>query len=648
LTTNIRRQSSGSPVAGWLVRYQIAGGVPAVLDSSGSQVVDVLTDQSGNANVQVVPQGSEPGRTQLSVQVIRTSEAAGDLSRLAIGAGSTSICWTAAGLAVSATGPAVAELDSTLTFDVEVSNPGDMDARGVLVSSEVPFGLEYVDSQPAGQVFGDRIQWQIDQLAPFELQRLNVNFRATRAGQVTYCASARLGEETAKESCVTTTVVARALALDVEGPDRAEVGDQIQFRCTVTNTGDQTLTDVVVVDHFDPGLRHLHPDYPEASSDSPIERALGSLEPGQSQRFAVSFLVERPGELCHTLEVITAEGASEVVRRCVTASGTAVTTEPDFGGDVQVPAVAAELSVSKTRVGPQQRRVGQTVEFSMEVRNTGQVPLTQVRVVDQFDSALQPLHATTGAQRTGNQLVWYYPRIEPGQRAPLIVHYRCVDAAASACATVTVTAEQQVEGSDRACVEILPASSVPPAQEAPTESPLDSGPGLEPEPDAERGPRDADGVGPEANGALAPEEGDAEIGEPDGLTRPNGGLKLTVSDLGDPVGVGEAAKYYIAIENAQRESAKEVVLRVILPAGNTRFAAAPPPGITQSAASDGRTVTFSPIAEIRAGETVNFVVDVTLNEPGQAVLRAEVTSQGTTSPVAVEEDTNVVVPAANP
>ena len=627
LTTNIRRPSNGNPVAGWLVRYQIVGGAPAALDARGVQVVDVRTDQNGNANVQVLPRGGAPGTTQLSVQVIRTSAGAGDLARLAVGEGVASISWNAAGLAISTTGPPVAELDSTLSFSVEVSNPGGLAAAGIVVSSEVPFGLQYVSSDPPGQVFGDRVQWRVDQLAALELRRINVNFRATRAGPVTYCAGARLGDGSTRDSCVTTTVLARALGLEVEGPERAEVGDQIQFRGTVTNTSDQPLAEVVVVDHFDSGLRHFNPEYPAAITDSPIERPLGPLAPGESRRFAVSFVVQSPGELCNTLEIITAQGASERVRKCVIASGAPLATQPELGTSDESSPRLADLAVRKTRVGPPQRRVGDSVEFSIEIRNTGPVELTQVRVVDQFEPALEPLQATTGAQQKDNQMTWYYASIGPGQIAPLTVRYRCVSPSPRACATVTVTASQELQHSQDGCVEILSAV-VPPAAEP------------EPKIDLAPPPQDEPETAEPAEDGSTQDAGEVD-GPPDGLTLPDGDLILTVNDMGDPVRVGQPARYYVTIQNDRKANDKDIVLRVILPAGNDRFSATPPPGIQPTALSDGRTVTFSPIAEMRVGETVNFVIDVTLTQPGQAVFRAEVTSQDTTVPIADEEDTTV-------
>ncbi|MEM8681337.1 MAG: hypothetical protein AAGF97_18475, partial [Planctomycetota bacterium] len=57
LVTRVSRATSNAPIEGWIVRYEIAGGTPAALDTSGSQVQEVRTNNKGEASVTVLPQG---------------------------------------------------------------------------------------------------------------------------------------------------------------------------------------------------------------------------------------------------------------------------------------------------------------------------------------------------------------------------------------------------------------------------------------------------------------------------------------------------------------------------------------------------------------------------------------------------------------
>ncbi len=519
-------------------------------------------------------------------------------------------------LAVTTTGPAVAELNSTLTYRIQVSNPGDLPAQNVVVTSDVPDGLSYVDSSPPAGVFGNRLEWRIDQLAARQLGSFDVHHRATRTGLVRFCATARHDDGLAREGCVTTEIRARALSVEVDGPETAEVGQQIQFRISVANTHEQPLTGVRVSDRFDLGLRHVDPARPEVTTPSPIERSLGTLSPGEVRRFAVTFIVERAGQLCHTLEVTSSEGARQSARACLTATTPLHPQAPAARPD------AVSLQVRKTRVGPEQRRVGDVAQFDIDIVNQGPSMLTNIRVVDQFDPPLQPELATAGAARHENQLIWRFGTMAPGQSARIQVRYRCATAAPRACNTVTVTADQDVQLSDGACLEILAAAQATPPAEPPSS-------------------RQVTPIRPETPPQTAPSQPKGEPSQDQPSATSRDALVMTVNELGDPIRAGDQVTYIVEITNDRTVSDRNIVLTVVLPEGTSQLTTVPPPLIRHTTGLDGRTVTFSAISEMRAGETVTFRIGATLQRPGQATVRAELNSLRSSQSVTVQEETTV-------
>ena len=63
-------------------------------------------------------------------------------------------------------------------------------------------------------------------------------------------------------------------------------------------------------------------------------------------------------------------------------------------------------------------QVGQNVQFSTRVTNTGNVPLTNVRIIDSFDPELEPKESTEGwdpAALASGQLMWIVEQLMPGQ-----------------------------------------------------------------------------------------------------------------------------------------------------------------------------------------------------------------------------------------
>jgi len=630
LTTRVTRRTTAQPVAGWLVRYEVAGGNPASLGPGGSQAVEVQTDAFGNASISVLPAGPVPGTTQVRVQVIRTSAAAGDLPRLTVGEGWTSATWSAPAASLpgpgllgppvpgpsvpgpvvpgptvppgsSVPGPAVgpaqlsarvhgpdrAAAGQTLVYRVEISNPGEAAADDLVIQDTLPEGLEYVGSNPPGQVFGRRVEWRLGSLPGRSVRAIDIQVRADRGGSLQHCVTATAAGGLSAQACAATEVVAQTLSVEMSGPETASVGQQVQFRITVTNRGNQEATGVTVTDRFDPGLVH-------AESGSPIERPVGTLAAGGEHRFAVTFTVQRPGQHCHVLEVRSREGALTTARACVT-------------GTLPPPEQRAAVAVKKS--GPEQLRVGQEASFFVDVTNTGDVPLTNVRIDDRYDAELQPTSASPGFASGPGQLQWTLAQLAPGQTERRQVNCRALAARDNVCSRTAVTSDQAAPASDEVCLATLPASTGPPPQTPPI---------------PDRG-------GP---GATAPRE-------PADTTQDR--LVLTLVDQGDPIRVNQRVVYLVTIKNERTVSDKQVTLTMTLPDG-LRFEKLSGPVQGRTSSPDGRTVELTPIAELRAGESVSFRLEATPLTAGRMIMRAQTQSQRSPAPVTAETDTTVFAP----
>jgi uncharacterized repeat protein (TIGR01451 family) len=108
------------------------------------------------------------------------------------------------------------------------------------------------------------------------------------------------------------------LEMKIDGPVKAEVDGSVTFEVVITNVGKIPARGLVIVDRFDPGLEH-------AVGQSPIERSLKDLEPGESQRVGLVFRVTRSGQLSHTVEVAT--GATVLTSARASLSAVAVKRE---------------------------------------------------------------------------------------------------------------------------------------------------------------------------------------------------------------------------------------------------------------------------------------------------------------------------------
>ncbi len=297
LSTSVKRTATGAPVVGFVVRYEIAGGTPAVLGPGGATAVEVRTDENGLAGAALQPTTNLPGVTQVRIQVIRPADPNSDAPRTQLGEGYTSISWSAPGLALQAAGPQVGTVGSTLNYRLEIHNPGDITSRDVVVRDVLPPSLTFVSSSPSAQVFGNRAEWRLGDLAPKSVQVIEVNTRADAGGAVRYAFQAASAEGLQAEAFVDTQISRPSLLLNVSGPQTAKVGERIQFRVEVTNAGDEALDNISITDRFDAALEQAD------GLPSPIQKSIGRLEPGKTEVFAVGFFVRRAGQICHILEV---------------------------------------------------------------------------------------------------------------------------------------------------------------------------------------------------------------------------------------------------------------------------------------------------------------------------------------------------------
>ncbi len=162
------------------------------------------------------------------------------------------------------------------------------------------------------------------------------------------------------------------------------VGDEISYTFTVTNTGNQTVTDVAVGDAL------------VTVSGGPI----ASLAPGESDSttFAAVYTITQvdvdAGEVVNSAVVSGSDPAGDPVTDVSDDPGDPTDVDPDGDGDPDDPTVvplaqSPDVSVTKTAgalvdsngdgvVGG----VGDEISYSFEVSNTGDVTLTDVSVSD--------------------------------------------------------------------------------------------------------------------------------------------------------------------------------------------------------------------------------------------------------------------------
>jgi len=639
LTTVLSRNSDSRPIHGWPVRYEILGGAPAQLSANGAQVVEVPTDATGRARIDVTQTDVRAGATHIGVQVIRPPLAGQtDPQPLLLGCGTTTVTWTSSSAAPAAPvapaapaapaqpatvitmrmfGPDRATPHATATYRIELGNPGPTALHDLKIEAPLPPGWGHMGGTPAPQLADGKVVWTVAEIGPGQTKKLEVTLRVAGRGPMRFCASAHTSDGQTVQRCAVTVVVAPAIGVRLTGPQRARVGSHVRFEVVITNHGDSAAENLVVTDTFDEGLKHL-------VATSPIERAIGRLAAGASTTVALNFQVTRAGHLCHHA-VVTGQGDVHV-----TADACLEATQAP-------PPPVPQAALAVTKKGPRQRHAGESADFQIVITNTGNVALTNVRVSDSYERPLEPTDASAGFTVTAEALTWVFPQLDPGATEKIRVRCRCVQPARRACNRVIASSDQGATIADEACVEILPStappltppanrSAAPPAplarspEAAPAQPPSQPSPS---QPPVSQPPPPASPSSPPARPPMPAE------------------LSMTIADLADPVRVGDKVTYQIRVHNDGSAKAGPLTVVVTFPENLTpaRIGTVSPAASYKIA---GQTLRFAEVTAIAAGDTLTYRVPFIATQPGKAQVRAEVTARGLDQPIEVEEKTDVL------
>ena len=420
LTTTVLRQSNRCAHSGWIVRYELICGPPALFAPAETTLIEVPTNDAGQASVEIHQKDPLPGTSQVRVQVFRPADSCG--GRLMVREASVLVTWT---------GP--------------VSNAATANPRPALLPGPAPTPGPTPTPSPA-----------------------------LPAVPLTEPAPATVlppGQGLAGPPARPRPAAPPVLDLKVNAETAAVVGGTVTFDIELTNHGQTPATGIVLRDTYGEGLEH--------QQKSPITRALNDLAPGQSEKVAVTFRVTRPGHLCHHVEATTAQGSRIAEESCVAAgpapsspappasppaappSPPAVPPSPPATTVVPPPSAPPVMPLEMRVAGPTKLTVGQTVVFTAQIINSGQQPALDVLVTEESDAVLVVVQATQGAQRRGNGLAWSFPSVAPGKPVTVQVQCECRQPAAKACCHFTAkpATGQLVEA--QGCLEVAAAAPPP-------------------------------------------------------------------------------------------------------------------------------------------------------------------------------------------
>jgi uncharacterized repeat protein (TIGR01451 family) len=166
--------------------------------------------------------------------------------------------------------PESAPFAQPVSYEIVVRNTGSTPVTHVRVDDEIAAGTAFIRAEPAAQQNGEKVLWMLGSMNAGEEKRIRMTVKAGE-GDLT------LKPRVTFSSGTTTSVrVTRPnLAITVNAPEIALVGDEVPLKIQVTNTGTGEASRVVLKAVLTEGLKH--------SEGNDIQAPLNRLAPGESQ-----------------------------------------------------------------------------------------------------------------------------------------------------------------------------------------------------------------------------------------------------------------------------------------------------------------------------------------------------------------------------
>ena len=394
LTTTVTRQSDGTPLVGWRVRYEILGQAPGAIASpaDGSQVIEVATNEAGKASAEIGQPSPTAATVPVNVQLFRPTDPANPNSKRAmIGSVNTQITWvdsapvappvtppisggpttppatgpstpTAAGtIALQIVSPDQVAVGEQAKFTINVTNNGTTPATGLIISDRYEAGLEYRSGQ-------NPIENNLNDIAPGATLAVNLNFTVRQPGRQCHTAEVRSagGQRVSAQGCVIGIAPPQPASFDVgiAGPKQVTAGTAATFTATVVNTGTQTIPHLRVVMTPDASLLW---DAATGGFD-PVEEQKGrlvwsvtNLPAGKSTPFQFRTVPQQPANGANVLCEVSDDAGT------VKTGKAGVDILP--GSTAAMPATNLTVDVAST-VEPV--KVGGQTKYQIVVTNAGQ------------------------------------------------------------------------------------------------------------------------------------------------------------------------------------------------------------------------------------------------------------------------------------
>uniref|UniRef100_UPI0025D77702 DUF7507 domain-containing protein n=1 Tax=uncultured Methanobrevibacter sp. TaxID=253161 RepID=UPI0025D77702 len=292
------------------------------------------------------------------------------------------------------------------SFKIIITNYGDIELNNVFVEEMIPEGLIYDSFIGPNWIKNEDIFYYEHSLGVGESVELIVLVNTTISGNFTNNIVAGADNINNHIANATVTVYTPSLVVrEISNIPKVILGSPVSFTVVVTNDGDCVLGDVYVSNVFPEGL--IFTGFEGESWTKVGDRFVysGVLNPGESVNYILYFNTTKSGTFIP--EVIAGSNLTSNATSKAYSNNTTVVVSPG-------------IAISKV-ANKNQVKVGELVSFTITVRNTGDVTLNDIFVIDELPDGLEFVSFNgNGWSKVGNTY-YYSGSLAPGESISFII-----------------------------------------------------------------------------------------------------------------------------------------------------------------------------------------------------------------------------------
>lgn len=335
--------------------------------------------------------GTLAGKASKTIRVRAIAGAAGTITSCAGGSYTLALCTSInvvqPALRLTKQAPAEVSLCDVIPVKLVVTNSGTGAARNVKVRDALPAGMTTADGKTS-------VELDAGTLAAGQSKEFNLQLKATKTGSYVNKGTAAADGNLAAESNSTTTVVRQPkLTIKAECGGVIIVGRNTTCKFTVTNTGDAACNASVTAP-VSANTAFVSADNGGTNANGNVTWNLGSLAPNASKTVTMTVRANSIGDVtcqatasCPCSDAVTDRCTSGV--RGVADLGTTVT---DDDGVVLV---------------------GDNHTYRVEVKNQGQIPLTNTKMICTLPEGMEFVSSANG-RAVGRTVEFNLGTVAPG------------------------------------------------------------------------------------------------------------------------------------------------------------------------------------------------------------------------------------------